>query len=231
MRKCFAFHINGDTHLGTIFQYGVNEWNDAGYTFTVPSIANLYMRWWDPDMPGRNRQPGMPEYTGEYLDGFGNKITCWAVANPSFAADPVEQQDDKVQLTTRSAGFGIVRFNKPAREIAMECWPRNVDITSPGAKQYAGWPKTIKMEDNYNRQAVAYLPRLQIKSMTDPVVQVVHELDDEIVYTLRIKGQTFRPKVFCKGSYTIHISRGNLRRTLKGIESLAADIEKTITVE
>ena len=174
MRKCFAFHINGDTHLGSIFHYGVNDWNDAGYSFTVPSIANLYMRWWDPDVPGQNRLPGMPEYTGEYLDGFGNKITCWAVANPEFGADP-RDQEDKVQLTTRAAGFGIVRFNKPQREITMECWPRNVDITSSDAKQYLGWPRTIRQLDNYGRKAVAYLPTLVFKKQVEPVVQIVHE--------------------------------------------------------
>ncbi len=233
MRKAFAFHINGDTHLGTIFQYGVNEWNDAGYTFTVPSIANLFMRWWDPDVPGKNRQPGMPEYTGEYLDGFGNKITCWAVANPSFKNDPVQQseEEDKVQLTTRAAGFGVVRFNKSTREITMECWPRKKDITDPETRQYEGWSLTIKQEDNYGRKAVAYLPTLKFKNMTDPVVQVIEEKTGQVVYTLRILGKSFRPKVFCKGAYTVHVGEGKAQKTLKGIEAISVDIEKTITID
>ena len=97
------------------------------YSFCVPSIANLYLRWWAPLEPGKNRQPGMPEYTGEFLDGFGNKVTVWAVANPS----PEENHD---KLTTRAAGFGVVRFNKPQRTITIECWPRNVDVTDPRAE-------------------------------------------------------------------------------------------------
>ncbi len=77
--------------------------------------------------------PARAEHAGRNVDGFGNKITVWAVANPS-----PEANHDK--LTTRAAGFGIVRFNKPQRTIRMECWPRNVDVTAPDAKPYAGGP-------------------------------------------------------------------------------------------
>ena len=68
IRRCFAIHIAGDQHLGTIFHHGIDEWNDAMYSFCVPSIANLYLRWWAPLEPGKNRKEGMPEYTGEHLD-------------------------------------------------------------------------------------------------------------------------------------------------------------------
>jgi len=198
MRKAFALHIAGDQHLGTVMQHGIDDWDDAGYSFCVPSIANLYLRWWAPLNPGKNRQPGLPEYTGQNVDGFDNKITVWAVANPS-----PEANHDK--LTTRAAGFGLVRFNKPQRTITMECWPRNVDLTAEDAKQYSGWPVTIHQTDNYGRQAAAYLPTLKIAGMDDPVVQVVDESNGEIVYTLRIKGREFRPKVFGAGSYTIRV--------------------------
>ena len=198
IRKAFAVHIAGDQHLGTIIHHGIDDWDDAMYSFCVPSIANLYLRWWAPLEPGKNRQPGMPEYTGQFLDGFGNKITVWAVANPS----PEENHD---KLTTRAAGFGVVRFNKPKRTITIECWPRNVDVTDPDAHQYLGWPKTISQLDNYGRKAVAYLPTLKISGMDDPVVQVIDESGGEIVYTLRIKGNEFRPKVFSKGTYTVRV--------------------------
>ena len=186
MRKAFAVHIAGDQHLGTVMQHGIDDWDDAGYSFCVPSIANLYLRWWAPLTPGRNRQPA-PEYTGRNVDGFGNKITVWAVANPS-----PEANHDK--LTTRAAGFGIVRFNKPQRTIRMECWPRNVDVTAPDAKPYAGWPVTIRQTDNDGRRAAAYLPTLNVTGLEDPVVQVVDESNGEIVYTLRIKGHTSAPR-------------------------------------
>lgn len=212
IRRCYAVHLAGDQHLATIFHHGIDDWEDACYSFCVPSIANLYLRWWAPLEPGGNRQPGMPEYTGRHLDGFGNKVTCWAAGNPDN-----EPAGGDV-LTTRAAGFGVTRFNVKTRKITFECWPRNVDITKPEAKQYKGWPETIDQLDNYGRKAVAWLP--EIKSETDnPVVQIIDESNNEVVYTLRIKGRTFRPKVFKEGSYTVRIGEGQAMRVMKNVRS------------
>jgi len=216
IRRCFAIHIAGDQHLATIFHHGIDDWNDSCYSFCVPSIANLYLRWWRPLEPGKNREKGAPEYTGEFLDGFGNKVTLLAVANPS------PERNGGNKLTTRAAGFGIVKFNKKKREITVECWPRNVDITSRKTKQYPGWPRTIKQQDNYAREAVAYLPILKVSGMTDPVVQVIDEAGGEILYTLRINGKSFRPKVFKQGTYTVKVGELGTEKTktLKGVQSL-----------
>jgi hypothetical protein len=225
MRKAFAIHICGDQHLGTFIHHGIDEWNDAVYSVCVPSIANLYLRWWIPLEPGKNREPGASKYLGEFLDGLGNKINMIAVANPS----PERNHDP---LTTRAAGFGIVKFNKKTREITIECWPRNVDIMSPNAEQYPGWPRTIKQEDNYGRKAMAYLPTIQIRGMRDPVVQVIDESSDEIVYTLRINGTSYRPKVFKQGMYTVNVGQPGTDRmkTLKGVRSIAPNKTKKINV-
>jgi hypothetical protein len=222
-RKAFALMIAGDQHLATIIHHGVNNWNDSGYSMCVPSIANLYLRWWAPLEPGRNREPGSPEYTGEFLDGLGNKVTMLAVANPS----PERNGGDK--LTTRAAGFGVVKFNVKTRKITMECWPRNVDITDPATKQYPGWPRTIDQQDNYARLPVAYLPTIEVSGMKNPVVQVIDESNGEIVYTLRIKGTSFRPQIFKTGKYTIKVGQQGTRRwrTLRGIQSI--DMDKTGT--
>lgn len=229
MRRAFAFHIAGDQHLGTIFHHGIEDWDDAGYSFCVPSIANLYCRWWAPSKPGKNRKPGMPEYTGQHLDDFGNKVTCYAAANPSLDSKPEDQGNGK-QLTTRAAGFGIVKFNKPSRKITMECWPRNVDITSHGAEQYPGWPLTIHQADNYAKKAKAYLPTLRIYNIINPVVQVFDESQNEIVYTLRINGQQFSPKVFHEGKYTIKISNDDKIKVLEGIKAVTEKGSKAIEV-
>lgn len=217
IRKAFAVHIAGDQHLGTIFHHGIDDFGDACWSFCVPSIANLYLRWWAPTEPGKNRRPGMPEYTGDFLDGFGNKLTLWAVANP-------EPQPNRDKLTTRAAGFGVVRFNKKDRTITMECWPRNVKAADPQARPYPGWPKTIGQQENYARKAVAYLPTLKVRGMDAPVVQVIDESGGEIVYTLRIKGREFRPKVFAKGKYTVKVGdQGGKTKTLTGVEALDLD--------
>jgi hypothetical protein len=224
MRKGFAFHLAGDQHLGTIFQHGIDDWNDAGYSFCVPSIANLYLRWWDPLEPGRNRPPGMPEHLGEHRDGFGNKLTVWAVANPS------KEPNGGEVLTTRAAGFGVVRFDKKTRRITMECWPRNVDVTSPEARQYDGWPLTIHQEDNYGREAVAYLPELKITGAENPILQVLAEPSGEILYTLRLNGDTYRPKVFAEGTYTIRLYDEAYDKTLPGIAALSPTEKGTLEV-
>jgi len=223
IRKGFALMICGDQHLGTVVHHGVDHWNDAGYSLCVPSIANLYLRWWAPLKPGRNRRPGAPDYTGEFLDGFGNKITVRAAANPGI-------RENHDRLTTRAAGFGVVRFNLKTRRITLECWPRNTDVTGPANKQYPGWPVTIGQEDNYARKAAAYLPTLEISGRPNPVVQVIDEAGGEVVYTLRINGKSYRPKVFKKGTYTIKVGEGRTLTTLKGIKSIGADRKDTIKV-
>tara|TARA_Y100001960_G_scaffold115103_1_gene123275 strand:- start:1105 stop:2937 length:1833 start_codon:yes stop_codon:yes gene_type:complete len=211
LRKAYAFHFAGDQHLGTVFHHGVDEWRDSIHSFCVPSIANLYLRWWKPLEPGKNRGPGVDPILGDHLDGFNNKVTAIAVANPS----PQKGGD---RLTTRAAGFGITRINKKTRDVTFICWPRNIDVTSKDAKPYPGWPYTFNQLDNYGRKAVAYLPSLQINK-SDQVVQVINEKTGEIIYTLRIKGTEFRPKVFANGTYTINVGEGDARKSLKGIES------------
>ncbi|MHC4207820.1 MAG: metallophosphoesterase family protein [Planctomycetota bacterium] len=226
-RKAFALMIAGDQHLATIIHHGVNNWNDSGYSMCVPSIANLYLRWWAPLEPGKNREPSAPEYTGEFLDGLGNKVTILAVANPS------PERNGGNKLTTRAAGFGVVKFNVKTRKITMECWPRNVDITDPATEQYPGWPRTIDQQDNYARQAVAYLPTIEVQGMKNPVVQVIDESSGEIVYTLRINGTSFKPKVFKIEEYTIKVGQQGTDRmkTIKGIKPLKAGQSEKIIVK
>jgi hypothetical protein len=223
IRKGFGFMLAGDQHLATVIHHGIEDWNDSGFSFCVPSIANYYLRWWAPLEEGKNRKPGIPEHLGEFEDGFNNKITMHAVANPS----PEENHD---KLTTRAAGFGIVRLNKSTREITMECWPRNVDITSENAKQYDGWPMTINQLDNYGRKPVAYLPTLVINK-NDQVIQIVDEENSDILYTLRIKGNVFNPKVFKKGKYTIHVGESIARKTFYGISTIENEGTKSLKIE
>ncbi len=212
LRKAYAFHFAGDQHLATVFHHGIDGWRDSIYSFCVPSIANLYLRWWKPLEPGRNRRPGQDPILGDHLDGFHNKVTAIAVANPS-----PERGGDR--LTTRAAGFGVTRINKKTRDVTFICWPRNVDVSAKDAKPYPGWPFTFNQLDNYGRKAVAYLPSLQINK-PDQVVQVIHQESGEVLYTLRINGTSFRPKVFAQGLYTVKVGEG---KTLKSFKDLKAN--------
>jgi ribosomal protein L6P/L9E len=69
--------------------------------------------------------------------------------------------------------------------------------------------------------------------MKNPVVQVIDESNDEIIYTLRINGTSFRPKVFKKGKYTVKVGQldtGKMK-TLEGIRSLPPNRTKKIRVK
>jgi hypothetical protein len=141
LRKANAFHICGDQHLGIVVRYGVDTWNDAGFAFCVPAIGNTWPRRWYPPVEGGNRDPGRPPYTGEYRDAFGNYMTILAAANP------LESGKEPSDLYDRATGYGIVRINKSDRTVRMECWPRWVDPSSPGAEQYPDWPVTVDLND------------------------------------------------------------------------------------
>ena len=211
LRKAYAFHFAGDQHLATVFHHGIEEWRDSIYSFCVPSIANLYLRWWQPLEPGKNLKPGQDPILGDHLDGFDNKVTAIAVANPT-----PEKSGDK--LTTRAAGFGVVRIDKKTRDVTFICWPRNVDVSDENAKPYAGWPFTFNQIENYGRKALAHLPKLEV-NLPNQVVQVIEDKTGEVVYTLRIKGKSFRPKVFAKGKYSIRVGEGSSMKTIKGIQA------------
>ena len=109
----------------------------------------------------------------------------------------------------------------------MECWPRNVDIAAPGAKQYPGWPMTIDQTDNYGRKAVAYLPTLKVNGATEPRRQGHRRSDRRVVYALRINGDTFQPKVFKKGTYTVEVD-GKL---LEGTQGRNAERPEGVEVD
>jgi hypothetical protein len=63
------------------------------------------------------------------------------------------------------------------------------------------------MQDNDGRRVTGHLPELRIRGAVNPVVQVIREADGEILYTQRITGRSFRPRVFAPGTYTIKVGR------------------------
>ena len=225
IRRGFAFMYAGDQHLPSIVQHGIDDYNDAGYSFCVPSTAAGYPRSWRPDLEGRpvrNRAAAGGPNTGEYLDGLGNRLTVHAIGNPAANNRPGVLN----RLHDKSSGYGIVRFNTRTRDITMECWRLQIDAANhkPG-DQFPGWPKTINLRDNYGRKAHAHLPAIEVTGMNNPVVQVIDESDGSVVYTLRITGTSFRPKVFKDGTYTVKVGEPgeNKVKTFKGIKSGAGE--------
>lgn len=201
IRKAYAMHISGDSHLAGLSQYAVEDWGDGPWAFSVPSVANIWPRAWNPGFLPECHIEGMPSYTGCFYDLMGNKITVWAVANPLGITgwEPAALHD-------RRPGYGIVKFEKSSQEITFECWPRYVDPDDPSTgTQYTGWPKTVSMDENYGRQALGYLPVVTSSYMSNPVVQVVKEDTGQVIYTRRILQNSIKPKVFEGGLYTVNI--------------------------
>ncbi len=225
IRKSYAFMIAGDQHLASIIHHGVAEFDDAGWSFCVPSIVNYYNRWWKPLEAAEKKVNSPLPYAGSFYDGFHNKVTVYAYANPGENSNITAAR----RYVSRAAGHGIVRFSKATRDITMECWPRGSDVTQKDAPQYPGWPKTINQLDNYGRKAKALLPTLNVSGMENPIVQVVNETTKEVVYTIRIKGTKFQPKVFdVNATYSVIVgdqkSRNKTFKNLKPGSATAVNV-------
>ncbi|MEW4530454.1 alkaline phosphatase D family protein [Maioricimonas sp. JC845] len=234
MRRGFAFHYAGDQHLASIVQNGIDEWRDAGWSFCVPSTAAGYPRSWRPDAEGRpvrNRpEAGLPN-TGDYRDGLGNLVSVYAVGNPAeMNRKPVLEL-----LHDKASGYGLVHFDKQQRTITMECFRLLFDAANARPEdQFPGWPRTIHMYDNYGRNAVAWLPTIEVSGAQNPIVQVVEESTGDVVYTVRIQGTRFRPKVFADGTYTVRVwhdaGESVQAKSREGIRSVG-DAESEATLE
>jgi hypothetical protein len=119
----------------------------------VPACVNTYYgRWWWPEeeKAGANPVPGSPlPWTGDFLDGFHNKVSMIAYANPHPKRQNILawEKSDKTGLSRMEGwadGWGLIRFQKKTSEVTFECWPRYADVTKPAAKQFPGWPITLK---------------------------------------------------------------------------------------
>jgi hypothetical protein len=199
IRRCWAVHLCGDQHLAVVTKQGIDEFGDGPYEFTSPALVNtIYGRWWHPldEKAGPNPLEGSPlPWTGDFKDGLGNKISMMAYANPENTADEKQRAD----------GYGVVRFNKKARTIQFECWPRFSNAKDGEKGQFPGWPITVSMEKNDGRKIAGYLPELKFEGSANPVVQVISESTGEVVYTVRAKDGSFQPRVYADGKYTIKV--------------------------
>jgi len=151
IRETGAVMVHGDLHFATLVQQGVDEWEDAGWAFTLPAVSTQTHRAWRPEVEPRNHIPGMPDYTGRFYDGWGNKITMWAAANPfSFVIDEDYQGDGRATLDylrESGLGYGIVRFNTEKQEVTFESWPVFGDFKGFNQhQQHPGFPKTVKVD-------------------------------------------------------------------------------------
>ncbi len=214
IRRAWAVHLCGDQHLAVVVKNGIREFGDGPYAFTSPALVNtIYGRWWHPldEKPGPNPVADSPlPWTGDLHDGLGNKLSMMAYANPEDVTDEKQRAD----------GYGIARFNKTKRSITFECWPRFSDAKQGDKAQFPGWPITVAMDANDGRKVAGWLPELVFEGAENPVVQVIEEATGDILYTVRVQGGRFQPRVYSAGKHTVKIGRDKPdAQTLAGLEA------------
>ena len=218
-RRCGALIVCGDQHLATFSRLGVEAPSDAVYQFCVPAMGNIFWRWFYPSTPGSDRNEDEPTYLGEFTDQFGNYFRMLAVANPGRAellpqklrqrhlipvSEAVAGLGDTVR-TSQGDGYGIVRFDKRARQITIECWPHNTD-PAEDTKQFAGWPVRLDFQQLDGRKPTAWLPDLIIRGQQDPVVQIIDQTTGQCIKTTRASRGFYRPGVFAPDHrYTLRV--------------------------
>ena len=80
------------------------------------------------------------------------------------------------------------------------------------------------------RQAFGWLPTVKVSNMTDPVIKV-YDSKGSLVYALRIKGDTFSPRVFEAGNYTLLVGNNGSFKKYEGLKPEKEKDTKEIKVE
>ena len=148
LRESMALHVNGDQHLTSLSQYGVEQQRDSNWAFCTPAIAAGYPRFWLPDeigVPHQNRPAHGLANTGEFLDGLGNKVHVYAVGNP----EPASLKHRYELAHQKGSGFGLVTIDTAAKTYHIESFRFLIDATDGKASnQFPGWPVTIRQAEN-----------------------------------------------------------------------------------
>lgn len=205
LRKAFAPHLSGDQHLGLTLKHGVDEYDDAVYSFAAPSMLNIFPRIWDPlnQTDGQGDSENNP--LGQYTDKHDNLLTILAVANPEVYYQRSEPADTPSK-NDLGIGYGIVRINTRDRQYTFEAWPANTDPSQTGARPYDNWPVSFDQTANDGRVPVGFLiPR--VAAMVEPVVQVFKESDNELEYARRYTSAIVDLPIFDRAaSYRVVLS-------------------------
>ena len=148
VRSSMALHICGDQHLATLSQYGVHQQRDSNWCYCTPAISAGYPRWWRPDevdMDHNNRPEHGLDNTGEYIDGFGNKVYVYAVGNPEVGK--LKHRYERAHQ--KGSGFGLVTIDSKTKTYTIDAFRFSVDATDGKLEnQFPGWPVTIHQAEN-----------------------------------------------------------------------------------
>ncbi len=229
MKSIGALNINGDQHLPTLVQYGLNDYRDANWSFCTPAIATMYLRWFLPDEmsePVYDRPDHGYPNTGKYTDAFGNKNFVYAVGNPG--KNTVDRDSRYTHAQIRSSGFGMVTFDQKTRDITLDAWRfiAEIDNPNPVRDQFPGWPLQINQYDNFGLGANHFLPEFVVNK-PDEVIEISNVKSGKIEYIFRMKQESIQPKMFKTGTYSVKIANKEIGtfKTKKGNNTESIKVE------
>lgn len=231
LRKAFAFQIAGDQHVTSLVQYGIDEYRDGGWCYCTSAISVGYQRWFRPDelnIPVKNRPDHQLPNTGYYEDAFGNFNYVYAIGNPG----KLNQGEDRYKTAQlKASGYGIIDFDQQDRTITCDAIRFLADADNPRPEDhFPGWPFTISQFDNGGNVATAWLSNLKIEGKPNPVVEMVNEKTGETESIVRIKGNSFSPKVFSNATYTAKVGYPETD-TWKELKNLKSSSEQTTVIQ
>ncbi len=229
MRKVGAFNINGDQHLPSLVQYGVDNFRDAGWSFCTPAICNFYMRWFLPDeigVPAFDRPEHGYENTGKYTDAFSNKNYVYAIGNPGKI--PVDKESRYGNAQIRNSGFGIVTFDQTERTISIDAWRFIADVENPNPlrDQFPGWPFIINQYDNFGIGADNFLPEIVVNK-PNQVIEVRKTGTNDLIRIFRMKGNSIQVGLHHPGTFTIKVGDKTVGsfETKPGVNNQSVNVE------
>ena len=197
----------GDQHLASVVQYGVEAHEDGPFAFCTPAVANTFPRRWFPEVDGTNRPPGAERYMGRFQDGWGNRVTVHAVANPR------KQGREPALLHDRMPGYGIVDIDPTTQVVRFTAWPRWAHPGRPDARPYPGWPVSFHAQEQ-GPAPRAYGPPVSLPGIARPLLQL-RDAEGAVIYTVRSTTAVVGPWALGPGTYWVWL--GSDSRTLTAV--------------
>lgn len=212
LRSARAVHIAGDQHLSTMVQHGIENHGDAIFGFTAPAVANAYARAYYPALTDSNYYKATPptpdQYLGKRLDGFKNKVTFLAVANPDTRPEGPYHTKQQPQLNHQVPGFGLVDFDTRAKTITFQSLPRSEVVASRlKGGNYPGWPVQVTAQQNDGRKPTGELAQVTVDGKEAPVVRV-YGTDGTLQWAQRMTGTSFSIPAYAQGEHRVEIGDG-----------------------
>ncbi|MEO0513844.1 MAG: alkaline phosphatase D family protein [Planctomycetota bacterium] len=138
--------IVGDQHLGMLARIGVDRWDDGPITLMVPGTANGHPRAWMPDTTADGLDAKAQGYTGEYIDGLGNRLAVLGVANPEPGSNTLRRNTTHPYELARQkgSGYGMAQFDPASGLVDFDLrrMPTPASASSPAS--FPGFPVQLK---------------------------------------------------------------------------------------